>query len=273
MTIKQPSTMRVTAITGGKGGVGKTTLSVNMALSLAKMKKKVLLFDGDLGLANVDVLLGLAPTRNISDFIEGRCGLNEICVTGPYGLRIIPASSGLQSMVELDSRAIHELIHNFSELEPVDIMLIDTAAGISNQVMSITQAAQDILVVICNDPTSFVDSYAVIKILNRKYGRTNFGIVVNKAQSSQEAYEIFLRFQETIAQFINISIHFLGNVPFDDYIQLAARARLPLYEICPQAPIVKSFNQVAYAINQWHEQNQSLISGGVHFFFDQMISN
>jgi len=262
--------MRVISITGGKGGIGKTTISVNLAIAYAKQGKKVLLFDADLGLANVDVLLGLTPQKTLHDYMSGQCELSEICMKGPHGLNIIPAASGVQKMAELSSLESIEIIRSFSTLtEDIDIMIIDLASGISSQVIEMTHASQDILVVICNDPASLMDSYAVIKILHQKYGRDRFGVVVNKARSTQEGYDVFSHFQEAIAKFINVSMHYLGHVPQDDYVNIASRERSPVVDKFPASDAAMAFNNLCHGINHWHQD--STVSGGIHFFFERLI--
>jgi|SRR5579885_2755062 flagellar biosynthesis protein FlhG len=264
------SPMRILSVTGGKGGIGKTTISVNLAISYAKMRKKVLLFDADLGLANVDVLLGLKPNKNLHDYLSGNCELADICITGPHDLKIIPAASGIQKMAELSPIESVELIRSFSTLtEDIDVMIIDMASGISSQVIDFTHASQDILVVICNDPSSLMDSYAVIKILHQKYGRGRFGVVVNKAKNIQEGYDVFSRFQEAIAKFINVSMHYLGHIPQDDYVSISARERAPVVEKFPLSEAATAFNELCHAINHW--RNDDAVVGGIHFFFERLI--
>lgn len=264
--------MRVIAVTGGKGGIGKTTISVNMAIAFAKMKKKVLLFDADLGLANVDVLLGLNPEKNIHDFLQGNCDLKDVCINGPHGLKIIPSASGIQKMADLSSNEAIGLIRSFSSLtENVDIMIIDMASGISSQVMDLTHASQDIIVVICNDPSSLMDSYAVIKILHQKYARSRFGIVVNKVKTSYEGFNVFSRFQETISKFINISMHFLGCIPLDDYISLAASDRASFVDKFPNSAATQAISNVCQGVNHWSDD--SSLAGGIHFFFERLVQS
>ena len=262
--------MRVLSITGGKGGVGKTTLSVNLAVAFAKMKKKVLLFDADLGLANIDVLLGLKPEKTIHDFLSGTCSLEDLCIEGPHGIKIIPSSSGVQEMADLSSAASLELVRSFSSLkDTIDMMLIDMASGISNQVMDITHASQDVLVVICNDPSSLMDAYATIKILHQKYGRSRFGIVVNKVKNSYEGHTVFEKFQATAAKFINISLQYLGFVPNDDFINIAARDRISVIDQFPFADATHAIKNVCHGIDNWTDD--SSLAGGIHFFFERLI--
>lgn len=264
--------MRVISITGGKGGIGKTTISVNLALAFAKARKKVLLFDADLGLANVDIMLGLQPQRNIHDYLQGHCGLNEICLTGPHGLKIIPAASGIQKMAELNSQESFQLIRSFSTLtDDVDVMLIDMASGISSQVIDFTHAAQDILVVICNDPSSLMDSYAVIKILHQKYARSRFGVIVNKVKHLQEGFDVFSKFQAVTAKFINVSMHYLGHVPHDDYVGMAARERATVIDKFPQSQAAIAFNNLRHGICHWQDSETAM--GGIQFFFERLLQN
>lgn len=264
--------MRIISVTGGKGGIGKTTLSVNMAMAFAKMKKKVLLFDADLGLANVDVALGLHPKRNIFDVLSGRHKLSEICMTGPHGLKIIPSSSGIQKMAQLSSDECISLIQSFSTLvDDVDVMIVDMASGISDQVIDFTHASQDILVVICNDPSSLMDSYAVIKILHQKYGRNRFGIIVNKVKNTYEGYDVFTKFQKATENFINISMQFMGHVPQDDFINIAACERVSIVDKYPQSKAAVAINNVCEGINHWRDDEYAL-SGGIHYFFERLIA-
>jgi flagellar biosynthesis protein FlhG len=266
-TPKKP--MRIISVTGGKGGIGKTTISVNLAIAFSKMKKKVLLFDADLGLANVDLMLGLTPEKTIFDVFSGKCAIKDVCLEGPHGLKIIPSSSGIQKMADLSLSESVELIRSFSLLtEDLDVMIIDMASGISNQVLDFTHASQDIMVVICNDPASMMDSYAVIKILHQKYARSRFGIVVNKVKSSNEAVRVFSRFQATTAKFLNLSLQYLGHVPDDDYIKLAARERVAVCDQFPRSISAMAFNNLCQGVNNWQESDS--VMGGIHFFFDRL---
>jgi flagellar biosynthesis protein FlhG len=262
--------LRVISIAGGKGGIGKTTISVNLAVNFAKMGKNVLLMDADLGLANVDIMLGLKPNKTLDNVLTGECKLKDICMTGPHGLKIIPASSGMQKMTELSFAENINLIHSFSNwVEDVDVMMIDLASGISNQVMDFTNASQDILVVLCNDPSSLMDSYAVIKILRQKYSRKRFGVIVNKTKGQYEGSQVFSKFQEATEKLIDVSLHYIGHIPSDDYIAIAARERVSVVKQYPFSPSAKAMNHLCQIINQWQEDH--LLSGGIHFFFERLV--
>lgn len=264
--------LRILSVTGGKGGVGKTTISVNLAIAFAKMKKKVLLFDADLGLANVDVMLGLRPQKTIHDVLSGYAELKDICLPGPYGMKIIPSASGIQKMADLTTTESAELIRSFSMLtDDIDLMFVDLAAGISSQVMNMTHASQDILLVICNDPSSLTDGYAVIKILNQNYSRNRFGIIVNKVKNSQEGLTVFTRFQEISSRFLNVSMHYLGHLPQDDFINIAAAERAAVVDVFPDSKAALGFKMICHAIDQWKSDTE--LSGGIQFFFERLVQS
>ena len=183
--------IQVISVTGGKGGVGKTSMSINLGITMAEAGKRVLIFDADLSLSNVDVLLGLNPQKNISHVLSGECTLADIVITGPAGIQIIPASSGVQSMSELSTAELGGLIQAFSDLDQnIDVMIVDTAAGISNQVMNFVRACQENIIVVCNEPSSITDAYALIKVLHQKYQCTRFQILSNMTRTHREGLEI-----------------------------------------------------------------------------------
>ncbi|HSB95554.1 MAG TPA: P-loop NTPase, partial [Spongiibacteraceae bacterium] len=184
--------VQVIAVTGGKGGVGKTSVSVNLSVALAQMGRRVALLDADLGLANVDIMLGLNAKHNLEDVLAGTYSLLDIMLQGPGGIRIIPASSGTQHMSQLSALEHAGLIHAFSEIsEQIDVLIIDTAAGISDSVISFVRAAQEVLVVVCDEPSSITDAYALMKLLNRDYGVSRFRVLANMTRTAQEGQNLF----------------------------------------------------------------------------------
>ena len=223
--------VQVIAVTGGKGGVGKTNVSVNLSLALAELGRRVMLLDADLGLANVDVLLGLTPKRTLADVIEGRCELRDVLLQGPGGIRIVPAASGTQSMVHLSPAQHAGLIQAFSDIgDNLDVLVIDTAAGIGDSVVSFVRAAQEVLLVVCDEPTSITDAYALIKLLNRDYGMNRFRVLANMAQSPQEGRNLFAKLTKVTDRFLDVALQYVGAVPYDESVRKAVQKQRAVYE-------------------------------------------
>jgi len=204
--MKRVKPVRVIAVTSGKGGVGKTNLSVNLGVSLAKAGRKVALLDADMGLANVDILLGMHPKFNLSHVLSGQKTLEEITVTGPAGLKVIPASSGIQHMSELNNIEQAAIVHAFSELnQDIDVLIVDTAAGISGSVINFARACQEVVVVVCDEPTSLTDAYAFIKLLNRDYGLFQFHILANMVESVQQGQSLFNKLTKVTDRYLDVA--------------------------------------------------------------------
>ncbi|MED5526673.1 MAG: MinD/ParA family protein [Pseudomonadota bacterium] len=268
--MKRQSITKVVAVTGGKGGVGKTNVSINTAAALAQAGQKVLLLDADLGLANVDVLLGLRVQKNLSHVLAGECELKDVLLEGPGGFKIVPATSGTQSMVELTPAEHASLIRAFSELEETfDVLIIDTAAGISDMVLSFSRAAQDVMVVVCDEPTSITDAYALIKILSRDYGLFRFKIVANMVRSLKEGQELFVKLSRVTDRFLDVALELVGTVPFDEHVRQAVRKQKLVVDLYPRAPAAIAFKALAAKVMTWPIPNRP--GGHVEFFLEQLI--
>jgi flagellar biosynthesis protein FlhG len=265
-----PRPTRVIAVTSGKGGVGKSTVSINLGTALAATGARVTLLDADLGLANLDVLLGLNATHTLSDVIEGRCSLGDIVLEGPAGLRVVPAASGVQHMAELSDAERVGLMRAFSELEgTMDVMIVDTAAGIAANSLQFCEASQEVIVVVCNDPASITDAYATIKVLNQRSRRSRFRVLVNMAQSQAEARDLFLRLSKATDRFLDVTLDFVGVIPYDRSIALAARRRAPVVTAFPASAAGIAFKRLAAAADKWPEPR--VASGHIEFFLERMI--
>lgn len=261
---------RVLAVTSGKGGVGKTNISINLALALADRDKSVTVMDADLGLANIDVLLNLRPLRNLSHVIEGDCELKDILIDGPNNIRIIPASSGIKMMHQLTPAQNAGLIHAFDELEEsTDYLIVDTSGGLSDSVMRFCSAAQEILVVVCNDPASIADSYALIKTLHRDHRIQRFQVVVNKVQTEAEGCALFERLRSVTEQYLDIVLKLKAIIPQDDNILRAVRQRRPFFLSYPNSKAIKSFKKMAYEVD--NQIRTVKASGRLTFFAEQMV--
>ncbi|MGB1191687.1 MAG: MinD/ParA family protein [Pseudomonadales bacterium] len=262
--------VRVVAVTGGKGGVGKTNVSINLSIALSQREQRVLLLDADLGLANIDVLLGLKPERNLEDVYAGECELSDVIIDGPQGIRIIPASSGTQSMVQLGHQQHAGLIHAFSEMsDDIDVLVVDTAAGISDSVINFIRAAQEVLVVVCDEPSSITDAYALMKLLNRDYGVDAFRIVANQTRSEKEGRALYQRLLSTTDRFLDVMLRYEGEVPNDDSVRKAVRKQRAVIDAYPKSDASKAFNRLADQLLKWPVT--SAPSGHLEFFVEQLV--
>lgn len=267
---RSPRPTRVIAVTSGKGGVGKSTVSINLGTALAASGLRVTLLDADLGLANLDVLLGLNAEHTLSDVLEGRCALRDIVLEGPAGLRIVPAASGVQRMAELTDAERVGLMHAFSELEgTMDVMIVDTAAGIAANSLQFCEASQEVLVVVCNDPASLTDAYATIKVLNQRSRRSRFRVLVNMVQSEAEGREIHARLARATDRFLDVALDYVGAIPFDRSITQAARRRSPVVTAFPASAAGIAFKRLAEAVDAW--PGAQAPSGRLEFFLERMI--
>ncbi len=262
--------VRVIAITGGKGGVGKTNVSVNLATAMAVDGKRVMLLDADLGLANVDVLLGLHANYNLAHVISGERSLEEVIVEGPFGLNIIPASSGVKQMTNLTPAEHAGLIRAFSELShDLDVLFIDTAAGISESVTSYTRAAQEVVVVVCDEPASITDAYALIKVLNRDHGVFRFRILANMAHSTQEGRDLFAKLIKVTDRFLDVTLDFLGTVPYDEYLRKAVQKQRSVVDAYPRSKAAIAFKNLGQRADNWPVP--TLAGGHLEFFVERLI--
>ncbi len=262
--------VQVVAVTGGKGGVGKTNVSVNLAIGLAELGRRVVLLDADLGLANVDILLGISAKRTLEDVLKGECSLADVMVPGPKGIRIVPAASGTQYMVQLSAMEHGGLINAFNEFaDQVDVLVIDTAAGISDTVVSFVRAAQETLVVVCNEPTSITDAYAMIKMLHQKYHMQRFHVVANMVRSTQEAQELYQKLIKVTDRFLDVALIYAGGIPFDENLRKAVQRQKAICELFPRSSASQAFYALAKKVNQW--PLPSTPRGHLEFFVERLL--
>ncbi|MGJ8678744.1 MinD/ParA family protein [Paraglaciecola sp.] len=269
--MNQSRLIKVIAVTGGKGGVGKTNVTLNTAISLAQQGKRVMVLDADLGLANVDVLLGLRVEKNLSHVLSGECTLDEVLVEGPYGIKIAPATSGTQSMTELTPTEHAGLIRAFSELQSqIDVLIVDTAAGISDMVLSFSKASQDILMVVCDEPTSLTDAYALIKILNKDHGIFRFKIVANMVRSMREGDELFSKLTKVTNRFLDVALELVAVIPFDENVRKSVRKQKAIVDAYPTSPAAMAIRRLAKKAVEWPIPNQP--GGHLEFFLEQLVA-
>jgi len=265
----QTSLPRVICVTSGKGGVGKTNVAVNLGVSLSKQGKKVLLLDADLGLANIDVLLGLKPQYTLHDVLSGERSIQEIIIDGPDNLSIVPASSGIEIMGNLSHVQQATLIQAVSDLDlEIDYLIVDTAAGIAKDVMAFASASQDVLVVMADEPASLADAYALIKVMSKSHGVSRFNVLCNMVSNEIAGRALFDRLVSTTDRFLQVSLTHLGSIPTDEYLRKAVKARSPVVSVYPNCPASNSFRRHAESIDNWERQD---LSGGIQFFFERFL--
>jgi flagellar biosynthesis protein FlhG len=237
---------KIIAVTSGKGGVGKTNIVSNLAIAMRKTGYHVMVIDADLGLSNIDVLLNLAPKYNFQHVIDGEKTIKDIVIEGPCGIKILPASSGTQELTVLNKSHKSKIIEAIESLKnDLDVLIIDTAAGISDNVTFFCLFAQEIVIVTSPEPTAITDAYALIKVLFTKYQKTKFNVLVNSVKNDEDASDIFKRFSLATERFLKISPNYLGFIPYDESVQKAARIQKAFVDIFPKSIAAKKILQIA----------------------------
>jgi flagellar biosynthesis protein FlhG len=267
----QAKPVRVIAVTSGKGGVGKTNITANLAYYLSSLKKKVLVLDADTGLANIDLILGLTPRFNLYHVLNGERTLSEAMVRGPGGIMVLPSSSGILEMAELSRGQKLTLLGELNALqEEIDFMLIDTAAGINGNVMYFNSAAREIIVVASPEPTSLTDAYALIKLLYQHHAKKRFRLLVNMVKTATEAREVYERLSCATDHFLNLTIEYLGYVLNDEKLTQAVRRQKVLAELYPHSPASKCLLTVAEKLYAEEPENDS--GGSIEFFWESLAN-
>ncbi len=251
MTLDNPTRPRGTilAITSGKGGVGKTNVSINLAVSLARLGHRVGILDADFGLGNIDVMLGLTPTLHLGHLLAGERSLDEISIEGPLGVRIIPAGTGIRALTALTSSQFQQLRDVIVRAAAgLDFLLIDTAAGISDNVVELLLLAERVLVVTSFEPTAVVDAYAVVKILTAAAPSKDLGIVVNAARDGEESGLVFRQLDIASSRFLHRGLRYYGFIVQDPAIREAVLVQRAIVDHLPQAPASRCFRILASRI-------------------------
>ncbi len=247
---KQPAPARVITVTSGKGGVGKSNLSVNLAVNLRRHGKRVLIFDADFGLANVEVMFGAIPKYNLSDVMYNGKQIVDIITKGPLDIDFISAGSGISGLNNLTKDQITFLINNISYLDYLtDIIIIDTGAGISDSVLDFVIASPEVLLVVTPDPSSLTDSYSLVKALynNPKFdqNQTRLKVVANRVRSSQDGQNTYSKLSTVVENFLAGNLEYLGMIPYDSAIDNAIRQQKPISLINENAISSKAFDVLA----------------------------
>jgi len=219
---------RVITITSGKGGVGKTSFTINLAISLAKMGYRIVIIDGDFGLANVDLMLGISSRYGLQEIITGQMSLNDVMVEGPYGIRFISGGSGIKELANLGSKELDSFLSKIDELNQItDIVLIDTGAGATDNIVKMVLAADEVLLVVTPEPTAITDAYALTKIISATRRDIALRLIINKAESVYEAKEILDKFTRAAERFLKIKINNLGYILDDSHVPKSIKEQVP----------------------------------------------
>lgn len=268
ITSKAP---RVIAVTSGKGGVGKTNIVGNMAVAAAKMGKKVMVLDADLGLANIDIIFGIHPEYNIGHVLSGEKKLSEIMVQTPSGIRIIPAGSGFINLTRLTDGEKLSLLAEFDALEETpDLFLIDTGAGISANVIYFNLAAEECIIVATPEPTSVTDAYAMMKVMSTRHGARHFKLLINMVADATEAKHVFVNLSQAADRFLNgIVMEYVGYIPMDARVREAVRKQKTVLELFPLCDFSKQIKAIAAELFDGPRRMDA--EGNIKFFFNRFM--
>jgi len=262
----------VLAISSGKGGVGKTNVVINLAIEIQRRGLRVLVFDADLGLSNVPILLGLVPEYNISHVLFGEMRMKEVLFPGPEGVTVLPAGFGVQEMAVLTEEQQLRLLCETEELEEdFDVVLIDTGAGISPNVLFFNIVSHDNIVVVCPEPASMSDAYVLMKILALQYQRKTFKVLMNSVKEESESALVLDRITEACQRFLGVSVRHFGNIPYDRRIREAVRSQKPVVELYPEAASSRSFSELASRVLGSIPDDYPV--GSLQFFWKRLFSS
>jgi len=263
---------RVFAITGGKGGVGKTLTTANLGLCLTRLGMRTLLIDGDFGLANLDVVLNLSPEHTLDDVLAGERDLKDVILDGPEGLRVIPSASGLTKVSELGRAQKLLLLDQLDSLdEEFDVVLIDTPAGISKNVQYWTSSAAEIIVVTTPEPAAMADAYATMKVLAQTVREEKFRLIVNMARNDEEGLKVYGRLASLADEFLGVNVEYLGCVLFDDAVRGAVRERVTYVQRYPFSAASRGMRAIAAQMAS--EKNASTCKGSMQLFWNRMVNS
>ncbi|MDR2337555.1 MAG: MinD/ParA family protein [Deltaproteobacteria bacterium] len=261
---------KVITITSGKGGVGKTHTAVNLGLALTQHMHKVLILDADLGLANVNILLGFKPKANISDMLKGKASIQDIIISLPSGIDIIPAASGVADIVNLSSQdrlliltAVQELCYQYN------YMIVDTAAGIGDSVIYFNLAAEENIIIVTPEATSIADAYALIKVLHQTSGINEVSILVNKNPENSDGRKTYAKLAQIADRFLNVRLKYLGAITEDSAVSESLKRQMPYTELFPSSKASLDIQKIAKKINENTQIKPP--HGGMQFFFNELI--
>jgi flagellar biosynthesis protein FlhG len=262
--------LRVIAVTSGKGGVGKTNISANLASLAARKGKRVLIVDADLGLANVDIIFGIKPTRHIGDLLQEGVDANDVLATAAPNIHVLPAGSGVQKLTELSRQDKLRLLAALDTIEDrFDVVIIDSGAGIGDNVLFFVGAAQEVVLVLAPEPTALVDAYAAVKVLSQQAGVRNFAVVINPVVDEMPARDMFQKLSSVTGRFLTAKLRHLGYVPRDENVHRAVMAQRPVVDLFPMAPSSRALVDVAERL--FGEPGPQILEGGMKVMWQRLM--
>lgn len=270
----QKPVAKVITVTSGKGGVGKSSISVNLAIQLSRMGKRVVIFDADFGLANIEIMLGLHPRYNLADMMYRGKTLNDIITYGPENVGFISGGSGIQELANLSREQVVTLIQKLNELDEfADVVIVDTGAGISDTVLEFVAASEEVLLVATPEPTSITDAYALLKTLNKKATyrkeKTVVKMIANQVHGNRDAKELFEKLGMVVAKFLDIEVEYLGSVPYDHNMQKAIMKQTPISILDSSCNTARAVNQIANTLEHNMEKESEHV--GIVKLFSSVI--
>ena len=261
--VRKESKVKIYTVTSGKGGVGKSNFVVNLAVSLQKQGKRVLVFDADIGMGNDDVLMGIFPKYNIMDVIKEKVSLEEAIVTAPYGVDLLAGGSGLNNISDLSNEERNKFIANIEKMEGYDYIFIDTGAGISKSVLAFIASSNEVIFVLTPEPTSLTDGYSLLKALKHFKIDTKTNVVVNRVFDKEEGNKTYTRFNMAANKFLNVNTNYLGCVYDDKKLTMAVRSQRPVVIEYPSSLAANSIKNIATIINTNDDGNEGMGAKGL----------
>ena len=260
---------QVIAVTSGRGGVGKTNVAVNLALGLADLGRRVVLLDGDLAMPNVHILLGLTTNSSLVDIVTGKFPIDNVLSSARRGLRVVSGSQGGAYISQLSSVQHADIVYSFSEVaNSLDFLIIDTASGIGNSVLSFIHASHEVLIVVCDEPTSINDACALIRLLSTRYGVFKFNVLVNMTRTQSEGAEVFNKMVSITDGFLSVVLRYLGSIPFDFSVRKATQMHQAVYEAFPDSKCAFAYKLITEKIDRW--PSYSVSNAHIKFFSDHV---
>ena len=264
---------RVITVTSGKGGVGKTNITINLAIALSEQKQRVIILDADFGLANIDVLFGIIPQYTLLDVIKNKKNILEILTNGPRNTKFISGGSGVEDLIKLDQQQISKFIENMAMLDKLaDIIIIDTGAGLSENVMSFIVAADEVLLVTTPEPTSITDAYALIKMVSNRDKEKKISVIVNKSESNAEANDVLNKLVLVAGKFLGISLEPAGYILHDESVVKAVKQQQPFSIMYPKSQAAKNIREISEKFMPRGSSSEMNQNSGIRGFLSRLVS-